>query len=223
MKHKELNIWSLFEEKIKKYKVDFKFDRSQSINENILKIEKTLGAKAKSKAIKALKKAYDKKYGNWDKVNDLRNLCSDKWYLPIEEYLNDLPKDAVIIDVGCNDAREIEDLFKYKIDSYNFTLLDFSSKATSTISERFKNNTNIKIINNEFLNAEIKSNTYDCCLMFRTIQSSSLGLYNSILKCSKITKENGLIIISISNGYIDKQTNTPKKGMFDYVTHLTQE
>lgn len=215
--YQEVSINELFKEYFEStyHETIIALDEKLSLAKNIEVLCKRNGKGFRTKTYEALKYAYDIKYGNWEEVNDLRELCGMEWCKPLHEIFTSLDNTNKIIDIGCNDGREVKDLLGDKIGAPQITLLDISEKAINRIKEIFNDYKNIEIKNESFQLARISNDKFDVCISLRTIHSSGINIHKSIRKCINITRPGGVIIFSVSNGYIDYENNEPLKGMYD--------
>ncbi|MBK7683455.1 MAG: methyltransferase domain-containing protein [Bacteroidetes bacterium] len=81
----------------------------------------------------------------------------------------------------------------------------------------------IEVINESFNTAKFKKNSFDFCVSLRTLHSSGIDTNESLKRCYEITKPKGIIILSVSNGYIDDITGEALKGMYNYSTGIVDE
>ena len=222
--HQELSVTDLYEEYFKKYypSLNIEISVSESLYEIIRLLYKKHGKSFIDKSNNALSYAYDTKYGNWDNVNDLRKLYGSNWCAPVKKYFEHIGFSDKLIDVGCNDGRELKDLLNPNFDHPQITLIDISKSAIRKLQHSIEHR-HIELINQSFLEERFKANSFDFCVSLRTLHSSGMDTNESLSKCYKITKPKGLILLSVSNGYIDELSGEPLKGMYDYSTRLVDE
>jgi SAM-dependent methyltransferase len=152
----------------------------------------------------ALQETLNTKYGKNFSMN-LRNEC-------LEEFKNTLlgfaPKMQKVILVGANDFAEVD-----LLPDFNFLVgVDLADNAFQNILTKRKNVLPV-IANIEEL--PFPSNYFDEYLAFRALFSSHTSLLKSLSEADRVTKKDGKIIISISNGYLIEGKII--KGMFDYL------
>jgi ubiquinone/menaquinone biosynthesis C-methylase UbiE len=215
--HQELSITDLFESYFQKNypEIDLDLYHEIPLYLNIKLLKDKFGKNFLAKCYKALGYAFDTKYGNWDNVNDLRTLRPSLWYEPIKDYFKDIQPNDELIDIGGNDGHELLHILRGNVNKPRITLLDISKTALSRFQLGQYSN-NFELINKPFIKARIQKNFFDYCISLRTLHSTGIDTKENVAKCCMITKPGGLIVISVSNGYIDKLTNEPVKGMFDY-------
>lgn len=222
--HQELSITDLFEEYFREYHplLNIELNAALSLYQNIQILCKKHGKDFSVESNKALEYAYDKKYGDWDTVNDLRKLFGFEWCTPVRKYFDNITAADKLIDIGCNDGRELKDLLSHNFEKPKITLIDISKKAIQKLQNTIEHR-HIEIINQSFLEAIFNINSFDYCVSLRTLHSSGIDTNESIKKCYNITKPKGLILLSVSNGYIDENTGNPLKGMYEYSTGQVNE
>ena len=66
------------------------------------------------------------------------------------------------------------------------------------------------------------SNKFDICLCLRTIQSRGVFRQDAIMHMDNFLKKNGLMVLSIPNGYIDKNKKI-YRGLYDHRNKTVQE
>ena len=222
--HQELSIAYLFEEYFKEHYplIDIQINGEVSLYQNIGLLCKKHDKYFISKCNDALRFAYDTKYGNWDNVNDLRKFYGKEWCTPVIKYFENISSSHTVVDIGCNDGRELKDILSTNYFKADITLADISTRAIKKLLDSIVDQ-HLEIINQSFLEINFQSNKFDYCISLRTLHCSGIDLDKSISKCYRITKPKGLILLSVSNGYIDELSGQPVKGMYDYITGLIDE
>jgi len=222
--HKEICIADLFEEYFKEYYplIDIQIKSEISLYKKIRLLIKKNGEHFIAKCNDALRYAYDTKYGDWDNVNDLRKYYGEDWCSPVRKYFENIESYHNVIDIGCNDGRELRDLLSENYSKPKITLTDISTRAIKKLLQSIVSK-HFEVINESFLDVKIQSNKFNYCISLRTLHGSGMDLDKSISKCYKITKPGGLILLSVSNGYTDEFSGQPLKGMYDYATGLIDE
>lgn len=224
IQHQELSVADLFEEYLNKHypSLNIKTDSEVSLYDNIRLLCKKHGKSFIDKCNEALEFAYDAKYGNWDNVNDLRKLYGSDWCNPVKIFFENISSSHKLIDIGCNDGRELKDILSTNYSKPKITLIDISKNAIKKLQKSIVHR-HFEIVNQSFLEAKFHKNSFDFCVSLRTLHSSGIDTNESVAKCYKITKTKGLILLSVSNGYIDEHSGEPLKGMYDYSTGLVDE
>ncbi len=159
--------------------------------------------------------AYNEKYGNFDYSEDLRSKYKD-WYKPIRKLIRNhcrSLRNLKIIDIGGNSGEEISEIFGNQIPT-SVTLVDISNSALFKAQKKFPE---YKCVQENMEDAYCIGEQFDVCLCLRSIQSTGVIRNDSLIQMSRIVKPNGLIIITIPNGYIDEDGGMIR-GMFDYRT-----
>ncbi len=222
--HQELSVTDLFREYFEENftSFDIEMDDEISLYENIKALCQQHGKSFIEKCNLALRYAYDTKYGNWDDVNDLRKLYSSNWCAPIKKYFENVTQSNTLIDIGCNDGRELKDILGGNFSKPKITLIDISRKAINRLQQSVVHR-HIEVINESFNTAKFKKNSFDFCVSLRTLHSSGIDTNESLKRCYEITKPKGIIILSVSNGYIDDITGEALKGMYNYSTGIVDE
>ena len=160
--------------------------------------------------------AFNEKYGDYDYEWDIRSLFP-KWYEPLKNiikcYCSTSYRTLSYIDVGGNCGREMHEFFGKK-PKKDVTIVDISNEALEKGSEKYQNYT--------FVQANMEEpycigEQFDVCLCLRAIQSTGVCRNDAIIQMTKVIKPNGLIIISIPNGYIGEEQQIVR-GLYDYQT-----
>lgn len=159
--------------------------------------------------------AFNEKYGNYDYSFDLRSKFT-KWYEPLKQlirryYPNNF-RSLSFVDIGGNCGTEMKELLGSS--SNSVTIVDLSNEALTkgaTLYPKYK-----------FVQANMEEpycigESFDICLCLRAIQSTGVLRNDAIIQMSKIVKPEGLIVISIPNGYIG-ENNEIIRGLYDYRT-----
>jgi hypothetical protein len=166
----------------------------------------------------ALRRAYDRKYGVWDDVNDLRSMYRDSWHSAILPYTSSLQPDARILGVGINDGREIRQLFGCP--TARFDLVDISAKAIGQLVHRLSDYRRIRSFVGTFEDWIPDHNEYDLFFSLRTLNCTAVDLSTSVGKSIELVKSGGTLIYSVANGYVHLAGGRPKalNGLFSYET-----
>jgi len=152
----------------------------------------------------ARKFAYDKKYCDYTYENDYRGI-SDQWsqeiidilaYLNISRNLSEYK----IIDVGVGNGLEISNLFE---NVENLTFVDIAEKSLKHTKELYPRSKTI-ISPAEHL-VDIEDESQDIYISLRTYQSSYFGINDAIKEANRVLKPDGVILISIANGFVDEK------------------
>lgn len=165
--------------------------------------------------------AFNKKYGNFNYEKDLREMfpCwSQKIKTKIDELLKvNSPK---ILGVGSNYGQELIDIFGNNFESLCY-VLDISKEALERGKQQYPN---MNFIECDMESSFPVTDKFDICLCLRTIQSRGAFRQNVIIQMDKVLSKDGLILISIPNGYIDENDNNKIiRGLYDHRSKMVQE
>lgn len=169
-------------------------------------------------AFHSLQYAYNRKYGRWDQVNDLRALYRDSWYAKVAPYTTGLAPGATVLGVGVNDGREVRQLFPDR--RLRLDLLDISSEAIRQVGTQLDGYPNVRSFVGSFEDWEPGADGYDLFFSLRTLNSTSIDLRSCVRKSVALVRPGGIVLYSVSNGYIAPGGDGPRpvKGMFSYRT-----
>ena len=165
--------------------------------------------------------AFDKKYGNYDYNDDLRSKYKN-WHKPIQsiiqQYIGQYKrknKTLSILDVGGNVGDELIDIVNmcHIKQQVNMHVLDISFRAIINGTEK---HSNIDFKQGNMEKPFPFSKKFDICLCLRTIQSRGVFRTDALIEMGKALKNNGLLIISIPNGYVHGETKKIVKGLYDH-------
>lgn len=161
--------------------------------------------------------AFNVKYGNYDYSEDIRSKfpCWAKPILNIIETAFPRKKTLSVLDVGGNYGVELEQIFNTDKYLCDYTVVDISNEA---IARGLNAYPNIKFVqaNMEDLHIDIKA-AFDICLCLRAIESRGVFRNAALIQMSKKIKPDGMIFISIPNGYID-ENGSIIRGLYDHRT-----
>lgn len=174
-------------------------------------------------AAAALQYAYDRKYGNWDDVNDLRTLFADSWHAAVLPYTSKLPPDATILGVGVNDGREILQLFPDR--DAQLDVLDVSGKAIAALARRLETYRCLHSHVGTFEDWRPFFGAYDLCFSLRTLNCTAVDHRACVRKAIDLVRTGGTLLLSVSNGYLSIEEGRPTalKGMYCYETRTVDE
>jgi hypothetical protein len=166
----------------------------------------------------ALQHAYDRKYGVWDNVNDLRTLYPDSWHTCILPHTSSLSPSARILGVGINDGREIRQLFGNRCVSLD--LVDLSAKAIDRLNRQLSDYSRVRSFVGTFEEWVPDYHEYDLFFSLRTLNCTAVDRRTCVHKSIELVKPGGTLIYSVANGYVYVDNGVPKalNGMFSYET-----
>lgn len=160
--------------------------------------------------------AFNEKYGDYNYDGDLRSIYQE-WYLDVQTIINKnftgdiLDNKVKILDVGSNYGKELIDIFPNN--KANLYALDISDEAISKGGNLYNNK--IKFCQGNMEEPLPFSFSFDICLCLRAIQSRGVFRQDALIQMASHVKKDGLIIISIPNGYVDKKKNI-LRGLYDH-------
>ena len=165
--------------------------------------------------------AFNKKYGNFNYEKDLREMfpCwSKKIKVKIDELLK--VKSPKILGVGSNYGQELIDVFGNNFES-QCSVLDISKEALERGKQQYPN---MNFIECDMESSFPVTDKFDVCLCLRTIQSRGAFRQNVIIQMDKVLSKDGLMLISIPNGYIDENDNNKIiRGLYDHRSKMVQD
>jgi SAM-dependent methyltransferase len=168
----------------------------------------------------ALQHAYDRKYGVWDNVNDLRTLYPDSWHTSILPYTRSLGSGARILGVGINDGREIRQLFASR--HAGFDLVDISAKAIGRLIDQLSDYSQIRSFVGTFEDWVSDRDEYDLFFALRTLNCTAVDRMACVRKSIELVRPGGTLIYSVANGYVEVAQGVPqaRHGLFSYETGM---
>lgn len=148
----------------------------------------------------ARNESYDKKYSEYTYENDSRGI-GDHWINEVKEILNllninDLSQYSVI-NVGASNGLEAKELF---YDVKDLILVDIGNNSLENAKRLIPYAKTIQ--NGAECLTDINSGIKDIYISLRTFQSSYFDISRSIREAYRVLKPNGVIVISIANGFI---------------------
>ncbi len=169
-------------------------------------------------AFAALQHAYDRKYGEWEQVNDLRTLYPGGWQTPILPYTAALRPGARALGVGVNDGREVRRLFEDR--GAQLDLIDISARAIGKLAHRLNDYRHARGFVATFEDWEPVHRGYDLFFALRTLNCTAVDRGEFVRKSVELVKPGGTLLYSVSNGYVHMEHGVPKAvhGMFSYAT-----
>ncbi len=160
-----------------------------------------------------LQQAFDIKYGDYDYSEDLRTIVKKEFENNFNQLLNSIPNSSKVLVCGANSGYEMEFL-----GGLNVTALDISYKALRKLRDKFPY---VKTIHGNMNKLPFDSNSFNLYINLRSIQSHGVDLDLCISEAHRVLRDNGQIIISIPNGYMNN-TNVIK-GMWDSTNQKIDE
>lgn len=209
---------------LKNKNIDFYYDGNITFHENLKFLTGSTGYTSfvEQKILEEARiDAFNKKYGNYDYSNDLRARYST-WggqildrILKLKPNIKSSNTSFRVLDIGGNDGSELDAIFG-KCPNIAFSVVDISNVAIDRGKSKFQNI--------EFYQSDMESDylsnvdLYDVCLCLRSIQSRGVFNHDAIIQMCKHIKKDGIILISIPNGY--KHKEKVERGLYDHRSHL---
>jgi ubiquinone/menaquinone biosynthesis C-methylase UbiE len=182
-----------------------------------LSVRKLIGMSADKSENKKLEDALDFKYGNYDYNDDARSVDEVGFEKAFRKILSEnigLPNDnKSILLTGSNDGYELKYLNGFKV-----TALDLSGKALNKLMDKFPK---IEAIQANIESLPFADQTFDVYISLRAIHSSNVNLQEALKESLRVTKENGVLIYSVSNAY--RENGNLVKGMYIPTTQKLDE
>jgi len=168
---------------------------SANIGMNQAEIEKII--------LKSLGDAYDKKYLDRTFESDVRGKNA-QWLIEFnsilrEYHINSL-KDRDVLVVGIGNGQEGKYLYN---DANRLTFVDIAPKSLARAVQLFDNAKKINLAAQNL--SKIKTSSVDLYSSLMTYQSSFFDIGKAITEAYRVLRPDGIIIISVSCGYIDKE------------------
>lgn len=216
--YSELIITDIINEEIKRENIKGEYKGNLTFYENIQLLKDKDQIYTESSFIEVMQRArriaFNKKYSDYDyNKNDARTLCDWKTIIKskLETLLNGRLNKSVL-GIGSNDGSELLDIFGDQENKY--TVVDISDMAIKKGESKFPQ-ISFKQGDMESLNRLVDKESFDICLCLRSIQSRGVFRNNAIIQMMKTLKKGGVLMISIPNGYLDKDKKFAK-GLYDY-------
>lgn len=157
-----------------------------------------------------LKYAFNEKYSSYDYRDDVRSI-NNSWkenFISIcEKMINASIDNINILDVGVGSGNEATILF---FNFKNITFVDIAPNGLKKIKEMLPQS---KIINSNAESLPFLDDTYDLYVSLRTYNSSFFDVKKSLSEAYRVLKHNGVIIISIANGFLNSKENSIISGL----------
>lgn len=159
----------------------------------------------------ALSEAFDYKYSSYSYANDIRSINKNwsKVFQEIYAKMNNKPLNKVnILNIGVGSGIEANDLF---LNCDNITFVDIAPNGLKKIKNAIPT---ANIIKSRAENLSmLEDNSYDVYISLRTFNSSFFDVKNAIKEAYRLLKNSSVIIISISNGFLDTRNKRSIPGI----------
>ncbi len=169
--------------------------------------------------------AFDKKYGTYSYLTDYRCVCENWNYIILNEIQKILGNNLVskqVLALGANNGSELAIIFKDFFNSMNFEIVEISETACLIGKSLYPH---INFICASMDEVTVPENSFDIFISLRAAYCAGNNLDSIVNKAIHSVKPGGVIIFSISNGYIDTDNGkyTPIKGVYNPETHHCNE
>lgn len=217
----ESSIKSLVEEYFRKHGFSVVFDSSEFWNEFIEKYHKQISSSQialfDQVATEARSYAFNKKYGTYSYLTDYRSVCENWNHIILGEIQKILGKDLAskkVLALGANNGSELAIIFEDFFKSMKFDVVEISETACSTGKSLYPH---INFICESMDEVDLPKNEFDVFISLRAAYCAGNNLDSIVNKAIHSVKPGGVIIFSISNGYIDVSDGkyTPIKGVYN--------
>lgn len=217
----ESSIKSLIEEYFKKHGFSVVFDSSEFWDVFIKKYHKQLPSSQielfDQIAAEARSYAFNKKYGTYSYLTDYRSVCENWNYIILDEIQKILGKDLVakkVLALGANNGSELAIIFEDFFKSMNFDVVEISETACLVGKSLYPH---INFVCASMDEVDLPENKFDVFISLRAAYCAGNNLDFIVNKAINSVKPGGVIIFSISNGYIDVSDGkyTPIKGVYN--------
>ena len=217
----ESSIKSLVEEFFRKNGFEVTFDPSlpwevcmQKCRENILPSQRI---RFNQIAKMARTNAFDSKYGTYSYITDYRSVCENWNSIILKEIQKAIGNTLIgkkVLAVGANNGSELAIIFEKDFNKMSFDVVEISQTACS-IGANIYPSINFYCSSMDEIN--MPENEYDIFISLRAAYCAGNNLDVVVQKAVKNVKPSGVIIFSISNGYIDTTNGKfiPKKGVYN--------
>lgn len=147
-----------------------------------------------------MSEAFDEKYATYNYSDDARSLSVDwknNFLMIYNKLLLSSLENKDILDVGVGSGNEAIALFS---DCSNITFVDIATNGLKKIKKQIPKS-NIVVSRAEKL-VTLINNSYDMYISLRTYNSSFFNVKQAISEAYRVLKKDGIIIISIANGFL---------------------
>lgn len=165
----------------------------------------------------ALGQIYDNKYLKLSLNDDIRGMDSewkDRFYEILDKYdINNISqKKTVVIGVGNGSEG---DYFEYESISKNgnLILVDIANESLNKVSDKYPNAICINQPAQDM--SMIPTSSIDLYIATRVYQSTYFNVDRALYEAVRILKKNGIIILSVANGFLEKKKRTYIPGLLD--------
>lgn len=157
-----------------------------------------------------LKYAFNQKYSSYNYQDDVRSLDAswkENFISICKKIIDSSLNDIKVLDVGVGSGNEATILFSNCSD---ITFVDIAHIGLKKIKDKLPQ---AKIINSVAENLPFLDDTYDLYVSLRTYNSSFFDVKKSLSEAYRVLKDEGAIILSIANGFLNNKENNIISGL----------
>lgn len=217
----ESSIKSLVEEYFKEHGFSVVFDSSEFWDVFIEKYHKQIPSSQIALfdqiATEARSYAFNKKYGTYSYLTDYRSVCRNWNHIILDEIQKILGKNLSskkVLALGANNGSELAIIFEDFFKSMDFDVVEISETACSSGMSLYPH---INFVCASMDEVELTENEFDVFISLRAAYCAGNNLDFIVNKAIHSVKPGGVILFSISNGYIDISDGryTSIKGLYN--------
>ena len=224
----EASIKSLIEEYFKAHGFNLTFDSSLYWDVAVENWLKNIPVESHKQFLEVAKDArsyaFNKKYGAYEYATDYRSVCPNWNSIILNEIVRLLgPLDGKkVIAVGANNGSELAIIFEKYFNTMSFDVVEISEDACKKGKELFPH---MGFHCASMDEVELKEGAYDIFISLRAAYCAGNNLDFIAEKAYRSVKPGGVILFSISNGYIDVSNGayTPIKGVYNPESNACNE
>lgn len=217
----EASIKSLVEEYFNAHNFPVNFDSSEFWDAFIARYHKQLPtsqlAHFDKLAAEARSYAFNKKYGSYSYATDYRSVCENWNHIilkQIQKILGENLTSKKILALGANNGSELAIIFEEFFNEIHFDVVEISEAACST-GKKLYPHINFQCASMDEVN--LPENEFDVFISLRAAYCAGNNLNSIVARAIHSVRPGGVIMFSISNGYIDVSDGNyiPIKGVYN--------
>lgn len=217
----EASIKSLVEEYFSSHGMPIVFDSSEFWDVFIEKHHKMLPASQHARfdqlAAEARSYAFNKKYGSYSYATDYRSVCENWNHIilnQIQEILGSDLSNKKVLALGANNGSELAIIFEKFFNQMHFNVVEISEAACSAGRALYPH---VDFMCASMDEVDLPENEFDIFISLRAAYCAGNNLNSIVARAIHSVRPGGVIMFSISNGYIDVSDGnyTPIKGVYN--------